>query len=311
MKKSTLSAPPVSIQLWVVCGLAISAVSVSTLGAWFSIEGLGKLFTGAVVSVWIMAGALEIAKFTIAAFLHQVWPRLNFLFKSYLLGSVVMLSGITSLGIFGFLSDAYQESSTILESETIKLETLKSNQARLEQDIERINKSIEEIPDSRISKKMRARAEAEPMILDLRKKQETLQAEVTQASLKVLAVKDKVGPLIYIARVFKMDIDLVVKYLIFAFVLVFDPLALCLVVAFSMALKLRKEAALLATDPKTTIRVQHEDIIDTEYEAPEDAATSEDDENIKMRFSLDEETPIPGHKEIKEGGKENNGEEAS
>lgn len=294
MNKSTSSTPPVTVQLWVVCGLAVSSVSVSALGAWFSIEGLGKLFTGAVLSVWAMAAALEVAKFTIAAFLHQVWPRLNILFKAYLLASVVTLSGITSLGIFGFLSDAYQESSTVLESETIKLETLKSNQVRLEQDIERINKSIEEIPDSRISKKMKARAEAEPAILELRKKQETITAEITQASLKVLAVKDKVGPLIYIARVFKMDIDLVVKYLIFAFVLVFDPLALCLVVAFSMALKIRREAKMLAKDPKTTIRVEHEDIIN------EGDALPDDNENIKMRFTLDDENPKPDGKDGEE-----------
>ncbi len=295
---------PVHIQLWVVCGLAVSAVSVSALGAWFSIEGLGKLFAGAVMSVWAMAAALELAKFTIAAFLHQVWPRLNFLFKTYLLAATVMLSGITSLGIFGFLSDAYQESSTILETETIKLDTLKSNQTRLEQDIERINKSIEEIPDSRISKKMKARAEAEPTILELRKKQETITAEITQASLKVLAVKDKVGPLIYIARAFKVDIDSVVKYLIFAFILVFDPLALCLVVALSMALKLRREAKdapaeqTETADVQTTIRVQHDDILDQNYEVP-DQVSSEG--NLKMRFDLDPE----------ENKKSGDGEEAS
>lgn len=275
----------VHIQLWVVCGLAISAVGVSALGAWFSIEGLGKLFAGAAVSVWIMAAALEIAKFTIAAFLHQVWPRLNILFRTYLLAATVTLSGITSIGIFGFLSDAYQESSTILESETIKLETLKTTQARLDQEIERINKAIEEIPDTRITKKMKARAEAEPMILELRKKQETNTAEITQASLKVLAVKDKVGPLIYIARAFQVDIDSVVKYLIFAFVTVFDPLALCLVVAFSMALKIRAEqkaGVLKDEDAVTTIRVQHED-------EPEEEIESE--ENLKMRFDLDPEEP--------------------
>lgn len=283
---------PVHLQLWVVFGLAISAVGVSALGAWFSIEGLGKLFSGAVLSVWMMAGALEVAKFTIAAFLHQVWPRLNFLFKTYLLASVVTLSGITSLGIFGFLSDAYQESSIILEGETVKLEKLKADQIRIEADIERLNKSIEEIPDSRITRKMKARAEAEPLIVELRKKQETTNAEITQASLKVLAVKGKVGPLIYIGRAFKADIDTVVKYLILAFVLVFDPLALCLVVAFSMAIKIRKEQTMgLAyaeanPDPVTTIRVHHEE---DGPQAPV-AAPAPEEERLKMRFSEEDDS---------------------
>jgi hypothetical protein len=228
------------VQLWVLMCLIFSAFAVSLLGAWFSILGLGKLFAGAVVAVWMMAGALELAKFTIAAFLHQIWKRLNPLIKTYLLVSVVILSLITSMGIFGFLSDAYQEASSVLEGETIRLESLKAERLRLEQEIVRINNAVEEIPANRITKKMKARAEAEPLILQLKQRLENVNTNFTGAQLKVLDVKNKVGPLIYIAKLFNVDVDTAVKYLILALVSVFDPLAICLVVAVSFALAVRK-----------------------------------------------------------------------
>ncbi len=229
------------VQIWVVIGLALSAVAVSVLGAAFSIAGLGKLFSGAIVAVWLMAGALELAKFVTAAYLHQVWYKLNIVFKSYLVVCVVVLSCITSMGIFGFLSDAYLTSSSTLEAETIKLERLKNDQAFASQEIDRINHGIDEIPVSRISKKLAARAAAEPMIKSLKDKINNIETELTQAKLKVLEVKQKIGPLIYLAKAFNKDIDDVVKYLILVFVTVFDPLAICLVIALSDALVRRSQ----------------------------------------------------------------------
>lgn len=227
------------VQLWVLLGLIVSAVFVSALGAAFSIIGVGKLFTGAVVAVWLMAGSLELAKFVIAAFLHQVWGRLNVFFRYYLLGSVVVLSLITSMGIFGFLSNAYQETTLVLDAENIKLEGLKAEQERLEKEMSRINKGVDEIPDTRITRKMRARSEAEPMLRQLRTQQERILGELTEANLKVNSVKGKVGPLLYIAKAFGAGIDDVVKWLILMFVSVFDPLAICLVIAVSESLRVR------------------------------------------------------------------------
>lgn len=227
------------VQLWVLVGLILSAVFVSVLGAAFSIVGVGKLFTGAVVAVWLMAGSLELAKFVIAAFLHQTWSRLNIVFRTYLLVSTVVLSLITSMGIFGFLSNAYQQSSMTLEVENIKVEGLKAEQQRLEAEMVRVAKGIDEIPDSRITRKMRARAEAEPLLRQLRGQQERILTDINAANLKLLDVKGKVGPLIYIAKAFGADIDAVVKYLILMFVFVFDPLAICLVVAVSESMRVR------------------------------------------------------------------------
>lgn len=229
------------VSWWLIIGLIVAAVSVSTLGAAFSVLGLGALFSGAAVAVYLMSSALEFAKFVLSAYLHQRWPKLNFAYKSYLTFAIVVLSAITSLGIFGFLSSAYQSASADLDAETIKLESLKTQKMMNVSEIARLTRAIDEVPANRVTKKMQIRAEIEPSLNALNKQSASIEQQITDTNLKILKVKDKVGPLIYIARAMNVDIDTVVKYLIFVFVLVFDPLAICLVIATNEALNSRRE----------------------------------------------------------------------
>ncbi len=228
------------ISLWITIGLIIAATSVSTLGAYFSIVGIGALFSGALIAVCLMAGALEFAKFVLAAYLHQTWKKINLVFKVYMTFAIVVLSFITSIGIYGFLSDAYQSTSLVLEAETVKLENFKKQSELATSEIDRLQYSIEEIPENRVTKRLEARKAVEPRILELNKKVEDNEKEVTSANLKILDVKKKVGPLIYIAKALNVSIDQTVKYLILIFVLVFDPLAICLVIASTFALDTRR-----------------------------------------------------------------------
>lgn len=285
--------------LWCLSGLIVGAFAVSVLGAAFSIFGLADLFTGAVVSVMIMAGALEFSKFFIAAYLHQAWGRLRWVFKTYLFVSVVILSLITSMGIFGYLSAAYQESTAKLETENIKLASIKNDQARYTAEIDRLNRSIDEIPASRITKKMQVRKEAEPVIAELKTKINALAAQLTEAELHIVDVKKRVGPLIYIAKAFNVDIDSVVKYLILVFVTVFDPLAICMIIAVSESLESRQKAKLKAQTQSQTPYVAPTvvptepmaDVIPvaqtTPAVAPIEAAADVVNEDIHMRFAKD------------------------
>lgn len=263
------------VQAWVIVGLALAAIAVSTLGAAFSVVGLGKLFTGAIVAVWLMASALEFAKFVVAAYLHQVWNRIHILFKAYLVACVVILSGITSMGVFGFLSDAYLASSSTLEAENIKLAKLQNEQLHNNQEADRITRGVDEIPDTRISKKLAARKEAEPMIRELKDKNAQIEGEIEQAKLNIIKVKEKVGPLIYISKAFNMNIDDVVKYLIMVFVVVFDPLAICLVIAFSDAIKKRRTGG------------EEEEVI---------VESASDEPTLRMRFAEEGEVPATDDK---------------
>lgn len=223
------------ISTWIFIGLILAATSISAIGAAFSIFGLMALFSGATIAVGIMAGSLELAKFVLAAYLHQRWKSIHFAMKTYMTMSIVVLSIITSLGIFGFLSSAYQSATKVLEAETIQQNVLNVRRNYLNGEINRLQKSIDEIPVTMISKKLKVQAEFEPQLKDLKKQMSEVEGLATASELKILAVKDKVGPLIYISRSFKMDIDNVVKYMIMILVTVFDPLAICLVIALSEA----------------------------------------------------------------------------
>lgn len=291
--------------MWVLIGLIVSAIAVSGLGAAFSIFGLAALFSSAALSVILMSSALEFAKFFIAAYLHQSWGRLRWLFKAYLSIAVVILSLITSMGIFGYLSGAYQQSSARLEAANIKLTALKAEQGRLTTDIERINKSIEEIPANRISKKMNARVEAEPIIAKLNAKITEIAQQMTAAELEIIDVKTHVGPLIYIAKAFNKDIDTVVKYLILVFVSVFDPLAICLVIAVSESLLSRQrrtprkpvpqehqtaaDPQAVSQAPRTMAALNSEDPPHENSQpfAPMDTERDNDGDAIQMRYAKD------------------------
>lgn len=280
------------VSLWITIGLIISAVSVASLGAYFSIVGLGALFSGSVFAVWLMAGSLEFAKFTLAAYLHQTWNNLNKVYRSYLVFAVTVLSIITSVGVFGFLSDAYQSASTVLEAENIKIQNIKNEQKLTSNEIARLNKAIDEIPASRVTKKMAARAEAEPAIKELTKKFEDAEKLLSVANLKILEVKKKVGPLIYIAKAFNTDIDSVVKYLILVFITVFDPLAICLVVAATHAIEAKQSSS------KTVIRdstkeskseIKPEPQLQVEAEVTESKSGEDDDVIVQMNFKDENE----------------------
>ncbi|WP_413560357.1 hypothetical protein [Bdellovibrio sp. HCB209] len=260
------------VALWCIIGLILSAVSVSILGAAFSVVGLAALFSGAAFAVMLMAGALELSKFVLAAYLHQRWQSLNIFFKTYLVSSVVILSAITSLGIFGFLSDAYQSASTALTAEAIKVNSLKTQQASARAEIDRLNRAVDEIPATRVSKRIETRKEIEPAVAALTKQIENYQIQITQSDLHVIELNKKVGPLVYIAKVFNIEIDLVVKYLIMLFVSVFDPLAICLVIATSEALDSRKRGG----KPK-------------DESESEPVSTGDNAEVVEMRFVDDKE----------------------
>ena len=89
--------------------IAFSALSVSASAAFYSVSGLSKLFAGASFEVIIMAGSLEVSKLVIASLLYQYWDTINKILRTYLAIATVILVLITSMGIYGFLSAAYQE----------------------------------------------------------------------------------------------------------------------------------------------------------------------------------------------------------
>lgn len=113
--------------------IALSALSVSASAAFYSISGLSKLFAGASFEVIIMATSLEVAKLVIASLLYQYWGRLNKLLRTYLSLAAIVLVLITSAGIYGFLSAAYQETATKSEIVDSEVQVLEMRKTRFEE----------------------------------------------------------------------------------------------------------------------------------------------------------------------------------
>src|SRR5210317_608055 len=120
--------------------IALSALSVSVSAAFYSVSGLSKLFAGATFEVIVMAGSLEVAKLVIASLLYQYWDTLNKLLRTYLTIAATILVLITSMGIYGFLSAAYQETYQKLIVNENKIEFLDEKSKFYEDDLQRYDK---------------------------------------------------------------------------------------------------------------------------------------------------------------------------
>ena len=220
--------------------LGFSALFVAFNAAFFSVFGLSKLFAGAMLSVIVMASSLELAKLVTAAYLYRYWEHINKFMKSYLLVGVITLILITSAGIFGFLSNAYQgatiefekQSTTLLYKED-RLEQLEEDKEYLKEELEQ---SIASLPDNYITAKRKLREDYNPKVLAINDQILAIKQEVGDLKVSLIETGVDVGPAIYLARTFNTDIDTVVKFFIFILIFVFDPLAVALVVAYNVAL---------------------------------------------------------------------------
>ena len=220
--------------------LGLSALLIAGSAAAFSVYGLAKLFSGAFLSVVVMAGSLELGKLVTASFLYRYWKVINWFQKVYMTIATIVLVFITSAGIFGYLSNAYQGATLEFEKQSTELIAVEERIEQLEEDKsflkEELSVAISELPDNYITAKRKLREDYNPQITQVN--QEILEFKTRRADLEIQLVSTgvDVGPAIYLARTFGTDIDTVVKFFIFILIFVFDPLAVMLVIAYNQAL---------------------------------------------------------------------------
>ena len=225
--------------------IGLSALLIAGSAAAFSVYGLAKLFSGAFLSVVVMAGSLELGKLVTASFLYRYWNMINWFQKVYMTIATIVLIFITSAGIFGYLSNAYQGATLEFEKQSTELLTIEERIEQLDEDKvflkEELEVAISELPDNYITAKRKLREEYNPQITQLN--QELLEYKTKRADLEIQLVSTgvDVGPAIYLARTFGTDIDTVVKFFISILIFVFDPLAVMLVIAYNQALMDRKK----------------------------------------------------------------------
>ena len=219
--------------------IGVSALLVAGSAAFFSVFGLSKLFAGAQLSVIIMAGSLEFSKLVAASFLYQYWYSASKLLKTYLSIGVVVLVLITSAGIFGYLSNAYQGATINFEKQSTALLYKEDRLDQLEEDKiylkEELEAAVAELPENYRTAKRQLREEYQPKINQINIDMIELKGEIGDLKVELVETGVDVGPAIYLARAFGTDVDTVVKFFIFILIFVFDPMALAKVLAWNTA----------------------------------------------------------------------------
>ena len=274
--------------------LGLTALFVAGNAAFFSVFGLSKLFAGASLSVIIMASSLELAKLVTAAYLYRYWGIINTFMKSYLLVGVVTLILITSGGIFGFLSNAYQgatiefekQSTTLLYKED-RLEQLEEDKVYLKDELEQ---SVNSLPDNYPTAKRKLREEYNPKVLTLNDQILDIKQEISDLKVGLVETGVDVGPAIYLARAFDTDIDTVVKFFIFILIFVFDPMAISLVIAYNVVVRKENNFPSRSTKKEKVVLEKPIDIYTAKVDLEEDV----EEKVVKVRDSRLERGARPG-----------------
>ena len=232
------------------------ALSLSSVAAWYSIIGLTAIFAGAVIPVIIMGGILEIGKITTTVWLRKYWHRAGWLLKLYLVPAVVALALLTSMGIFGFLSKAHMEHGINTGDSQAKLSLYDEKIKTQRDNIELARRALTQMDnqvDQRLSRgdsensaeravqirrqQAGERTKLQKDIGDAQKEIAKLNEERAPIAAENRKVEAEVGPIKYIAALIYGDtadnntLESAVRWVIILLVIVFDPLAIALVLA--------------------------------------------------------------------------------
>jgi len=251
--------------------IALSALSVSASAAFYSVTGLSKLFAGASTEVLIMAGSLEVAKLVIASLLYQYWDTINKGLRAYLGIACFVLILITSAGIYGFLSAAYQETAALagnVDAQIALVETKRDNVKEqlviYNEEKSSINEAVTSLRDGlsnnviqykdpetgeiitttssstrralekQLDQAIERQTEINTRVDNLNEQLFTYETEIVEIQ-SGSEIASELGPLKYLSGLTGLPMDKIINYLLLVIIFVFDPLAISLVVAANFA----------------------------------------------------------------------------
>jgi hypothetical protein len=251
--------------------IAASALSVSASAAFYSVSGLSKLFAGAAFAVIVMAASLEVAKLVIASLLYQYRKSLPKLLKVYLSIACVVLIGITSMGIYGFLSAAYQETAALagnIDSQISLIETkrdnIKEQLAIYSDEKTSINGAVSDLRSGLSNNVIQYKDKETGQLItttssstrralekqldqaierqtEINSRVDNLNQQLFNYETEIVEVKTnndiagELGPLKYLSGLTGIPMDQIINYLLLTIIFVFDPLAIALVIAANFA----------------------------------------------------------------------------
>jgi hypothetical protein len=249
--------------------MIISTVGLSFTAAYYSVYGLSSLFAGSKLEVIIMASALEFTKVIIASYLHNHWNRIGIFLKTYMTIGLVILMIITSAGIYGFLTSAYQMTAFQMEVFDNQIELLEKKRDRFEAESERyieeqsnlsvsivelskgLSNNVIQYKDRDSGEIITTTSSSTRKVLNAQlesftdkynvvsQKLDALNDSITTYELKVIEVKAssnvsaELGPLLYLKDLTGRPMDEIVNWFTLLIVLVFDPLAIAMVIALN------------------------------------------------------------------------------
>ena len=268
--------------------IGLSALSVSSSAAFYSVSGLSKLFAGASFEVIIMAGSLEFAKLVTASLLYQYWDTINKVLRTYLSIATFILVLITSMGIYGFLSAAYQETAAAsgnIDAQITLVETKRDNVKNqlvvYNEEKTSINNAVGELRTGLANNVIRytdaegnvvtttsssTRRALEKQLEQAIGRQDIINTKVDNLNEKLFDYENEIveisissdvagelGPLKYLSGLTGVPMNKIINYLLLTIIFVFDPLAISLVIASNYAFEQLK--------PKTKENLYGEKII--------------------------------------------------
>jgi len=277
----------------------IAALSLAAIAAYYSVFGISKLFSAQATAVIVMAAVLETSKLITAAYLERFWKTIHWIRKVYLVLAMLILMTITSLGIYGFLVAAYQETAYELQSTEKIVQVQSTKQSRYKEQLvsvvdekNKLNDNISELTKglsnnvityvdgegNKITTTSRATRKALEAQLTqsisrrevLADKEAALNDSITTIDLRILDIESnseaaaEIGPLKYVAQITSQTTDKVVNWFILLFIVVFDPLAIVLLISANKALG-RHES-------KPNYKVDAQELEEVEEEWDEDHA---------------------------------------
>jgi hypothetical protein len=293
--------------------IALSALSVSASAAVYSVTGLSMLFAGASTAVMIMAASLEVAKLVIASLLYQYWDKLNKVLRIYLTIAAAVLILITSAGIYGYLSSAYQKTAdqtSIVDSKVASLETKKKLYENTRAGILQEKQSLSELKgtlskgsttqftDRKGNLVVKSNNASIKQIENASKSDEKLSSKLDIVNDSIFALETKIlevktnatatselGPLKYLSALTGIAMDRIINWYILVIIFVFDPLAIALVIAANFAfaqLIRRKETPIEETVEDMRKVVDAYDDLEKEMKEWEEASLTDlqDDEIV-------------------------------
>ncbi len=305
--------------------LGVTALMIALCAAAFSVYGISTLFAGAAASAMIMASALEIGKLVGTTFLYRYWQKCKLALKGYLISAILVLMIITSLGIFGYLSSAYQKSSIEYAVTQEKIKTTEQQKTYYQDKITAAKSRIEALAKLRSSQETRMsevvtneflarnplqlkqlQQQTIDLVTSTDKDIKDENAKIQNSIDDIAKIDDKVNQMKlgtaekkdvqtfrFVADALGMTLDQVARWFILMLIFVFDPLAICLILAYNVAVYKREDESVYDDLPSNTpIEVTAESVGEPEKEIQVDMVEEPKSEKKEEKQVILDSDPI-------------------